>query len=249
MCIRIALLLFALVLSTVSAAAQKPNRFEDAIARSQDAGRIITLLAVSSESGLPRELIDRAEAVGVFPKVTQETLYFSKLTHGYGVISSRLADGWSLPAYYQFSGGGYGNPFKNDDAHGVILLFMTKEAVSWFEKGGVPLKNEKKAIAGPVGAIPDELRSEIDGAQIIAYAYYNGNLSGKAFGKSFWKNFLLDPDNKINNPLYGMKGREVLAGKLIAENANRPAEIPAFKLALDKYYPPVTSAERSTAND
>ena len=42
-----------------------------------------------------------------------------------------------MPAFYQFAGGGYGNPFAKNETNGVILLFMTKDAVGWFEKGGV----------------------------------------------------------------------------------------------------------------
>jgi hypothetical protein len=112
---------------------------------------------------------------------------------------------------------------------------MTKDAVAAFEKGGVLLKGEKKAIAGPVGAITDEQRKEIEGAHILAYAYFNGRLKGTAFGKSFWKNFMLNPDNNINKPLYGMKGREVLVGRKV-DTASLPAGIQAYKEALQKYY-------------
>lgn len=223
--------------------AQKPNKFEDAQERAQDAARIVSLLGILPESDLPRELADRAQAIGVFPNVKKETMMFSSFTQGYGVISARTETGWTMPAFYEFSGGGYGNPFAQAERHGILLLFMTKDAVSWFEKGGVKLKNEKKAIEGPVGTITDAQRKEMEGAQILAYAYYNGKLSGKAFGKSFWKSFLLNPDNKINTPLYGMKGREVLAGKKIENTAAIPAAIPKYTEALDKYYSaPKTSA-------
>jgi lipid-binding SYLF domain-containing protein len=218
------------------ALAQKQgNKFPDAIERSGDAARIVSMLALLPDSGFPKELVDKAMAVGVFPKVTRETTGFTHLTQGYGVISARQENGWTSPAFYQFMGGGYGSPFAKEEKNGVILLFMTKDAVSWFEKGGVPLKNEKKAIPGPVGAMAEEQRQELEGAQILAYAYYNGKLNGTAFGKSFWKKFLLDPDNNINKPLYGMKGREVLAGQKI-DSQTLPAGISAFQEALTKYY-------------
>ena len=221
----------------VTAAAQKPNKFEDAQERARDAARIITLLGVLPDNDLPRELIDRAQAIGVFPQVTKETPgYFSSVTQGYGVISARTETGWTMPAFYEFAGGGYGNPFARSETSGILLLFMTKDAVSWFEEGKVKLRNEKKAIEGPVGILTDAQRQEIKGAQILAYAYLNGKLSGKSFGKSFWKSFLLNPDNKINTPLYGMKGREVLAGEKIQVTAIPPT-IPTVTEALQKYYP------------
>jgi lipid-binding SYLF domain-containing protein len=224
------------IMAAITGNHQKVNKFEDAQERSLDAARIITLLGLLPESDLPKELIDKAFAIGVFPKVTKESVGFSSITQGYGVISARTGEGWTMPAFYQFAGGGYGNPFAKSETNGIVLLFMTKDAVSWFEKGGVPLKNEKKAIEGPVGQITNEQRTEIESAQILAYAYYNGRLSGKSFGKSFWKNFGLNPDNKINTPLYGMKGREVLAGAKIEKTDGIPVTIPTFREALEKYY-------------
>ncbi len=75
----------------------------------------------------------------------------------------------------------------------------------------------------------------MEGAHILAYAYFNGSLKGTTFGKSFWKNFALNPDNKINKPLYGMKGREVLAGKKV-EIASLPAGIPVYQEVLQQHY-------------
>ena len=211
------------------------NKFPGAIERSGDAGKIIELLNLAPDSGLPKELIAKAEAVGVFSKVVTQMAFITQVTQGYGVISARTADGWTMPAFYQFGGGGYGNPFAKNETYGIILLFLTKDAVAAFEKGGVPLKGERKALAGPIGAITDEQRKELEGAHILAYAYYNGKMKGAAFGNSFWKNFILNPDNKINKPLYGVKGREVLAGKKV-DPASLPAGITSYQEALQKYY-------------
>jgi lipid-binding SYLF domain-containing protein len=223
--------------SSLNSAAQKPDpkKFQHAVNRSADAGRIITLLAVAPGSDLPKEIAERAEAIGVFPKVVKETAMFSQISKGYGVISARTQKGWTLPAFYQFGGGGYGNPFANSETYAVILLFMTKDSLSWFEKGGVPLTNSKKAVEGPIGTVTDEQQKELTGVPILAYAYYNGKLNGKAFGTSFWKAFALNPDNNINTPVYGMKGREVLAGANV-DPTNILAGIPAYQEALMKYY-------------
>src|SRR5215210_7337055 len=122
-----------------------PRKFRHAVTRSEDAARIITMLAVLPDMSIPKELMDKAEAIGVFPKVVRETAFITHASKGYGVISSRHDKTWTMPAFYQFGGGGYGSPFAGPDAQAVILLFMTKDAVGWFEKGGVKLKNEHKA--------------------------------------------------------------------------------------------------------
>ncbi len=78
------------------AAAQK--KFSHAVARSQDAGRIIASLALLPDTGFPQELIKKTKAVAVFPKIKKETAFFMQSSQGYGVISSRVESGWSMPA-------------------------------------------------------------------------------------------------------------------------------------------------------
>lgn len=227
-------LLFA---QKVDVAAQRraEKKLAHAVERSGDAARIISLLALMPDSGFPKELLDKAVAIGVFPKVEKETAMFMHESRGYGVICARLEDGWTPPAFYAFGGGGFGKPFAKADASSLILLFMTKDAVAAFEKGGVELKGQRKAVAGPVGVLTDEQRKALEGAQIVGYSYYNGKLIGSTTEKVFLGSFGLNPDNNINTPLYGMKGRQVLAGKKV-ETAQLPAGILDFPEALKKYY-------------
>lgn len=76
---------------------------------------------------------------------------------------------------------------------------------------------------------------ELENVPILGYSYLNGILNGTAFGKSFWKSFSLNPDNNINKPVYGMKGREVLTGNQI-DPAVVLTGITAYRDALIKHY-------------
>jgi len=214
---------------------QPGAEFRHAVTRSEDAGRIMSILAQLPDSGMPKELIDRAVAIAVFPKVVRHTDVITQVSKGYGVISARQDKGWTMPAFYRFRGEGFGAVFADPSAHCVILLFMNKDALSWFEKGGVPLKNEKRAVEGPVGAVSAEQRKELENVPILGYSYFNGLLNGTSFGKSFWKSFSLNPDNNINTPVYGMKGREVLTGKQIDPPVVLTG-ISAYRDALIKHY-------------
>jgi len=226
-------LVCCLILIAFGAAAQNPNagKFSHAVNRSHDAARILPLLTAVPEQSIPRELIDKSAAIGVFPKVERETIYFTHLIHGYGVISVRRNDDWTMPAFYQFSGAGYGNPFSSKENYGVVLLFIGQDTVESFEQGGVRLNKEKQTVAGPVATITDAQRKELEGARIIAYAYYNGRLTGVDYNSRFG----LNPDNNINTPMYGMKGREILAGKE-PDPSRLPEGIAVYREALRKYY-------------
>lgn len=220
---------------TAGSQSWKALKYKHAIVRSQDAAKIIEVLNEVRDVGFPRELVDKAEGIAVFPLVNEETALFMLTVKGYGVISARTSEGWSLPAFYGFTGGGYTGKFISIEEMAVVLLFMNKEVMASFEKGGVQLKDRKKAVAGPVGSVTDEQRKELAGAGILSYVYSNSKLKGNNFGTTF-KNFLVNPDNNINKPMYGMKGREVLAGKPV-DTSTLPSGLTAFKEALEKYYP------------
>lgn len=232
------LIFLSLVMGALTPAlwAQKPapQRFNDAMKRSESAAEVITKLAQLSQNGIPKELIDKAEAIGVFPcKKTDLLIEHAVLCPG--VISRHLPSGWSLPAFYKFGGGGFGRPDPAlRQSAAMILLFMDKESIEWLGKA-MGLKDEKQAQAGPVGSISKEQMAKLANAHIIAYADRKDGLSGQNLTGGFWKEIGLNQDNHINQGLYGMKGREVLSGKTISY-ASIPTSISEFQQALEKYY-------------
>lgn len=127
---------------TAAVQSSKAHKFGHATVRSRDAAKIIEVLNEVRDVGFPRELVDKAEGIAVFPLVDEETALFMLTVKGYGVISARTSDGWSLPAFYGFTGGGYTGKFISIEEMAVVLLFTNKEAMSWFEKG-------RCAVEGP----------------------------------------------------------------------------------------------------
>jgi lipid-binding SYLF domain-containing protein len=220
--------------SQSSALAQKPasEKFKHAIERSDDSARVLSVLLLP-DSGFPKELLDRAEIVAVFPHANRQDALVRRVMHGYGVISRRQENGWTLPAFYEFISA----PRKFSGTSGktlaVVLLFLNKDAVSWFGEGKAKFKSDKAARLGPVGAITEEQRNSLDGTQVLAYTYSNGLLNAGNIDPDFFKDFILDQDNNVNRPLYGMKGHEILTGRKV-DNASLPAGISAFQEALQK---------------
>ena len=217
--------------------AQKPasERFRHAIERSEDSARLLSLLS-EPNSGFPKELVDRAEIVAVFPRATRQDALLRRFLQGYGVISARQGNGWSLPAFYQFMSAPRKFAGTSEETLALVLLFMNKNAAALFEKDKSKFKGDKAGILGPVGVVTEEQRTQLAGAPIIAYTYYNGKLNGKGIDPDFFKDFILDQDNNINIPLYSGKGHAVLAGKKI-DSASIPEGISAFQEALQKYWP------------
>jgi len=229
-------LLLALALTSTLTTAQKPapEKFQRAIDRSQDAARILALLA-DPNSGFPKGLIDKARIVAIFPRADRQDALVRRFLQGYGVMSARGQDGWSLPAFYQFLSAPRKFTGGSQENFGLILLFMNDDALSWLEKDRSEFKKERAATPGPVNSDTATKSQESANKQILAYTYYNGKLNGK-IDPDFFNDFFLDQDNNINGPVYGAKGREVLAGKKI-DPASLPAGLAAFQEALRKQQP------------
>jgi len=224
-----------MAINAATAVRQKPakEKFKHAIVRSEDSARLISLLA-EQNSGLPREVIDRAQIVVVIPRATRADLFVRRFLEGYGVVSSRLETGWSVPAFYRFISAPRKFSGSSQENLALILLFMNKDAVLWFEKDKSQFKRDRSAVLGPVNKITEEESKNLTG--ILAYTYYNGKLNGNDIDPDFFKDFLLDQDNNINIPIYGSKAREMLHGPTL-DPASLPSGISAFKEALDKHFP------------
>lgn len=231
-----ALAVCILLVSSVASLAQKaaPPRFNDAIKRSKEAAEIISRIAGLSQNGIPKELIDRAEAVAIFPCRKTDLLIEHAILCP-GVLSRQLEKEWTLPVFYKFGGGGFGRPDPAlSQSRAMILLFMDDKSLEWLDKR-ITLADETQAVAGVVGVMTEEQKSELLGAHMIAYADRKDGLRGVNLKGDLLRAIGLDQDNHINHRLYGLKGREILAGKKVDAGA-LPAGVKDFQEALQKYY-------------
>jgi len=212
------------------------QKFNDAIKRSKEGAELISDVAKLPDKAIPKELITRAEAIGVFPCKKTDLLIESAVICP-GVISSYITDSWSLPAYYRFGAGGLGRPDPVvRDATVVILLFMDKEAVDWLSKG-FSLSKDRIAVAGPLDRMSEDERVNLAKAHLIGYVYKKNVLIGRTLElTSFGQGMAVGSDRNINENLYGLKAWEILAGKSIPTSRTIPAEIPAYQQALKEHY-------------
>ena len=189
------------------------SRLETAARRSQNAAKTIKgITDMADVETIPVELFNQAHAIGVFPDVVKMNLLFSQGMKGYGVICSRHPTGWSLPSYYAFASTELNLKIASFKSFDLIVLFMNKDTIKWFQGGRLELKGIKAGVAGPVGKLTREIENEIRLANIIIYALIDGKLKGMKVEADFLDGAAINPDNNINKAVYGIKGREVLQG-------------------------------------
>jgi lipid-binding SYLF domain-containing protein len=217
-----------LLLVSAEPAAAKRSRMQDATRHSSDAAKVFTEIMNVREKAIPKELLDKAEAIAVFPDVVKAAFIFGG-KGGQGVISRRTPKGWTAPAFFNISGGSFGAQIgatKTD----YVLLIMNDAGLKGllgdkFEMGG-----EVGVAAGPVGreaAASTNLRLD---AGILSYSRSKGAFIGAAL-----KGAVISPDNDLNEAVYNdMKAKEVLTNDAMTLS-QMPAGVRIFPRTLARY--------------
>ena len=225
------MLALLLAFSTPLASAKKENRLKDATRHSTDAAKVFTEIMNVREKAIPKELLDKAEAIAVFPGVIKAAFIFGG-KGGQGVISRRTKNGWSAPAFFNLSGGSFGAQIgatKTD----YVLLIMNEAGVDGLLKDKFELGGEVGVAAGPVGreaAASTNLRLA---AGILSYSRSKGAFIGAAL-----KGAVISPDNDLNEAVYDMKAGEVLTNGSMTLT-QMPAGVRIFPRTLARYSPRV----------
>jgi lipid-binding SYLF domain-containing protein len=101
------------------------------------------------DQAIPKELLDTAEAIAVFPGVLKAAFLVGG-RGGQGVISRRIKGGWSAPAFFNLGGGSFG-PQIGAQRTDYVLLIMNQSGLDGLLKDKFELGGEAGIAAGPVG--------------------------------------------------------------------------------------------------
>lgn len=220
----VALLLLGFAIATP---AQNKSRMQDAARHASDAAKVFTEIMNVRDRAIPKELLDKAEAIAVFPGVIKAAFIFGG-RGGQGVISKRQKNGWSAPAFFNLTGGSFGAQIgaqKND----YVFLIMNEDGVKGLLEDKFEMGGEAGIVAGPVGREAAASTNTTLDAGILSYSRSKGAFIGVAL-----KGVAISPDNDLNQAVYGMKGREMLTGKPMTLTA-MPASVRIFPRTLSRY--------------
>ena len=210
------------------AARPSAKQLKEAEKKARSAAKVFDEIMDAPDSSVPRELLDRAEAVAVFPGVVKAGLVVGG-RGGSGVISRRIAGGWSAPAYFKLTGGSVGlqiGASKTD----LVLLFMNEPALKGLLEDKFEIGGEASAAAGPVGRAASATTNVTLDAGLLSYSRSRGLFAGLEL-KGAWVN----PDNNLNEALYGLKARDLLTGSNRVQMADVLPGVIVFPNALSRY--------------
>ena len=217
-------LLLAFSASAVSA---QKKRLQDATRHSQQAAEVFTEIMNVRDKAIPKELLDKAEAIAVFPGVVKAAFIFGG-KGGQGVISRRGPKGWTAPAFFNLSGGSFGAQIGASKTD-YVLLIMNEDGLNGVLKDKFELGGEVGVAAGPVGREAAASTNPRLNAGILSYSRSKGAFIGAAL-----KGASISPDNNLNEAVYGMKAREVLTNNSMTLT-QMPASVRIFPRTLARY--------------
>jgi lipid-binding SYLF domain-containing protein len=203
---------------------QKPDEdIDDYVERIAESIETLNELTKIPADGIPRYLLERAEAVVVIPSLVRGGFIIGA-KHGKGVISVRtrstaaagetsgVATGgtWSAPAFVNLTGGSIGWQIGAESVD-LVLLVMNRDGVNELLEDKFTLGGNLSVAAGPVGRSADAATNVRLDAQILAYSRAKGLFAGATF-----EGAALHANDSANKAFYGreISLREILfAGK------------------------------------
>jgi SH3 domain-containing YSC84-like protein 1 len=191
----------------VSLVAQKKE--EDRLKQSAD---VLKEIMGMPEKGIPRDLLDKAECVVVFPSV-KKAGFGVGASYGRGAIVCRSGEDfrgpWSAPAMFALEGASIGFQIGGE-ATDFVLLVMNEKGANSVMSSKVKLGADASAAAGPVGRTTSAETDVAMKAEILSYSRARGVFGGVSLAGS-----TLRSDGGANKNLYG---EELDAKQIVRES-------------------------------
>jgi lipid-binding SYLF domain-containing protein len=222
-------LLASLFVFTVTAPAQgkQGKELRDAVDRVNKASDVITKIMRISDKSIPRDLMAKAEAIVVFPG-TLKAAFIIGGQGGKGVAITRLANGWSAPAFLNMAGGSFGAQIGGQKTDYVLLVMndsgLKHLLADKFEMGG-----EGSVAAGPIGRTAAASTNATLGAEILTYSRSKGLFAGVSL-----KGVVISQDEDMNTAIYQKSARQILVDEPIP-SASAPGTLQRFPMVVAQY--------------
>jgi lipid-binding SYLF domain-containing protein len=170
---------------------------------------------------IPKDLLDKAECVVVFPDVKKFAVAVGG-TYGRGAMTCRTGEDftgpWSAPSLMAIEGGSIGFQLGGQSTD-YVLLVMNDRGASSVLSSKVKLGADATAAAGPKGRSAAAATDIAMRAEMLSYSRSRGLFAGVSL-----EGTTLRPDNDGNTLVYGsqMVPRDILKGTVAVPSAAKP---------------------------
>src|SRR5262245_53211306 len=142
-----------------------------------DSEEVLKAAVTAPDKGIPKELLERAECIGVFPGLAKGAFIVGG-EFGRGVFTCRRKDGtMGAPAMFTIGGPSIGWQFGGESAD-VVLLIMNEGGVKRLLQDKFTIGGEATAVAGPVGRTAQAATDAQLHAEILSWSRSRGLFLG-----------------------------------------------------------------------
>jgi lipid-binding SYLF domain-containing protein len=212
----ILLTLFASFCS-VAFAADNQARESKAGDRVQAAADVLNEIQGAPDSGIPREILGKAECVAVVPSMLKGG-FIVGAKYGRGLASCRTTKGWSAPAFFITEGGSVGFQIGGQ-AVDLVMLIMNNDGMQHLLSSKFELGADASVAAGPVGRHAEGNTDWKMRAQVLTYSRARGIFAGVSLNGAVVKQ-----DKDSTREFYGhmVTFRAALTGEIDPPPAANP---------------------------
>ncbi|HZQ94049.1 MAG TPA: lipid-binding SYLF domain-containing protein [Candidatus Sulfotelmatobacter sp.] len=182
-------------LFSLMVAAEEP-RESKATDRAQAAADVLNEIQSAPDSGIPQEILGRAECVAVVPSMLKGGFVVGA-KYGRGLASCRTPKGWSAPAFFTVKGGSFGFQIGGQ-AVDLVMLIMNNEGMQHLLSSKVALGADASVAAGPVGRHAEGNTDWKMRAQVLTYSRARGVFAGVSLNGA-----VLKQDKDSTRDFYG----------------------------------------------
>lgn len=215
------LIALVVLLSTTAALADRA----DDVDRLQDGATVIKEIMSAPDSGVPEEIITKAQCIAVIPSMLKAAFGVGG-AYGKGVASCRTDKGWSAPAFFSLRGGSFGFQIGGQAAD-IVMLIMNDRGMSDLLRSKVKLGADASVAAGPVGRHADASTDWKMRAEVLTYSRARGLFAGISLNGA-----VLNQHRDATREFYGkmIPFRAILLGEIPS-----PKEAELWHETLTKY--------------
>ena len=177
-------------------AADEPAKESKANDRVQAAADVLNAIQSAPDSGVPNEILSRADCVAVVPSMLKGGFVVGA-KYGRGLASCRTPKGWSAPAFFTVKGGSFGFQIGGQ-AVDLVMLIMNNEGMQRLLSSKVALGADASVAAGPVGRHAEGNTDWKMRAQVLTYSRARGVFAGASLNGA-----VLKQDKDSTRDFYG----------------------------------------------
>jgi len=222
---KIMLLMLVAVLCGAGFAVDEQKKDSKANDRVQASADVLNEIQSAPDSGIPAEVLGKAECVAVVPSMLKGGFVFGA-KYGRGIASCRTPKGWSSPAFFTIEGGSFGFQIGGQ-AVDLVMLIMNNDGMQHLLSSQFALGADASVAAGPVGRHAEGNTDWKMRAQVLTYSRARGIFAGVSLNGARVKQ-----DKNSTRDFYG---HMVTSKASLTGEVEPPADANTFLTTLAKW--------------